>query len=144
MLGLATFGSWRETMTKRTWIGVVVLAGVMLTGAGAFAGYKFSSAPSISPTFAVGIMGSARATADTNAYLGCTLGGTTSGSTANGFCQITDSTGASKTCSFSSASIAQAVASMTANSAVRLFFDSAGNCTQVVIDNYSFYLPITP
>jgi len=115
-----------------------------LTGAGAYAGYKSGVAPSISPTFAVAIMGSTRATPDTNAYVGCTLGGTTSGAASNGFCMIADATGASKVCSFSSASIAQAVAAMTANSAVRLFFDSAGNCTQVLIDNYSFYLPITP
>jgi hypothetical protein len=131
-------------MTKRMWIGIAALAGVMLTGAGAFAGYKFSSAPSISPTFAVGIMGSARATADSNAYIGCTLQGTTGGASSNGFCMIADAAGTSKTCSFSSASIAQAVASMTANSAVRMWFDAAGNCTQVAIDNYSWYLPITP
>src|SRR5438067_1310136 len=36
-LALAAFGHWRETMTKRMWLGGVVLAGVLLTGAGAYA-----------------------------------------------------------------------------------------------------------
>src|SRR5439155_972531 len=101
-------------------------------GAGAYAGYKFSSPPSISPTFAVGIMGSARATADTTAYLGCTLGGTTSGSTANGFCQIADSSGASKVCSFSSASIAQAVGAMPASGVPAIAAPSGGRATPAV------------
>jgi hypothetical protein len=129
-------------MKKKTWISVAALAGVLMTGAGAFAGYKYSSAPVVTSTYAVGIMGSARATADSNAYAGCSLFG--SGTSASGYCQVVDSAGATKTCSFSSAGMVQAVASITPGSAIRLFFDASGNCTQIAIDTWSFYLPPTP
>jgi hypothetical protein len=128
---------------KKMWISTGIAAMVLLTGAGAYAGYKASSsAPSISPTFAVGVMGAARATADTNSYAGCSL--LNSGTSATGFCTIADATGATKTCSFSNPAMVQAVASITPSSAIRLFFDASGNCTQLYIDTYSFYLPATP
>jgi hypothetical protein len=128
---------------KKTWISGGIVALVLLSGAGAYAGYKASiGAPSISPTFAVGVMGAARATADTNSYAGCSL--LNSGTSTIGFCTIADATGATKTCSFSNPGMAQAVASITPNSAIRLFFDASGACTQLYIDTYSFYLPATP
>lgn len=128
---------------KKTWIKAGIAAAVLCSGAAAYAGYKASiSAPSISPTFAVGIMGAARATADTNSYAGCSV--LNSGTSSLGFCTIADATGATKTCSFSNAAMVQAVASITPNSAIRLFFDASGNCTQLYIDTYSFYLPATP
>jgi hypothetical protein len=128
---------------KKTWISAGIVATVLLSGAGAYAGYKASSgAPSLSPTFAVGVMGAARATSDTNSYAGCSL--LNSGTSAIGFCTIADATGATKTCSFSNPGMVQAVASITPGSAIRLFFDASGNCTQVYIDTYSFYLPPTP
>lgn len=128
---------------KKTWISGGIVALVLLSGAGAYAGYKASiGAPSISPTFAVGVMGAARATADSNSYAGCSL--LNSGTSTIGFCTIADATGATKTCSFSNPGMAQAVASITPNSAIRLFFDASGACTQLYIDTYSFYLPATP
>lgn len=128
---------------KKTLISTGVAAAVFLAAAGAYAGYKASiGAPSISPTFAVGVAGAARATADTNSYAGCSL--LNSGTSTIGFCTIADATGATKTCSFSNPGMVQAVASITPNSAIRLFFDASGNCTQLYIDTYSFYLPATP
>jgi hypothetical protein len=128
---------------KKILVSTGVAATVLLTAAGAYAGYKASSgAPSISPTFAVGVMGAARATTDTNSYAGCSV--LNSGTSAMGFCTIADATGATKTCSFSNPAMVQAVASITPNSAIRLFFDASGNCTQLYIDTYSFYLPATP
>ena len=128
---------------KKTWISGGIVALVLLSGAGAYAGYKASiGAPSISSTFAVGVMGAARATADSNSYAGCSL--LNSGTSTIGFCTIADATGATKTCSFSNPGMAQAVASITPNSAIRLFFDASGACTQLYIDTYSFYLPATP
>ena len=128
---------------KKTWISGGIVALVLLSGAGAYAGYKASiGAPSISPTFAVGVMGAARATADSNSYAGYSL--LNSGTSTIGFCTIADATGATKTCSFSNPGMTQAVASITPNSAIRLFFDASGACTQLYIDTYSFYLPATP
>ena len=128
---------------KKILVSAGVAATMLLTAAGAYAGYKATSgAPSISPTFAVGIMGAARATADTNSYAGCSI--LNSGTSSIGFCTIADATGATKTCSFSNPGMVQAVASITPNSAIRLFFDASGNCTQLYIDTYSFYLPATP
>ena len=128
---------------KKILLSTGIAATVFLTAAGAYAGYKASSgAPSISPTFAVGIMGAARATADSNASAGCSV--LNSGTSSMGFCTIVDATGATKTCSFSNAAMVQAVASITPNSAIRMFFDASGNCTQIYIDTYSFYLPVTP
>lgn len=130
-------------MKTTTWIGGALAAAVLLSGAGAYAGYKASGgAPSVSASFAVGVMGAARATADTTGYAGCSL--LNSGTTPLGFCTITDATGSSKTCSFSNPAMVQAVASITPNSAIRLFFDASGACTQLYIDTYSFYLPATP
>lgn len=128
---------------KKMWISGGIAALVLLSGAGAYAGYKASmGAPSISSTFAVGVMGAARATPDSNSYAGCSL--LNSGSSTLGFCTIADATGATKTCSFSNPAMAAAVASITPDSAIRLFFDASGNCTQLYIDTYSFYLPATP
>ncbi|HEX8111987.1 MAG TPA: hypothetical protein VF516_29850 [Kofleriaceae bacterium] len=128
---------------KKMWISGGIVAAVLLSGAGAYAGYKASiGAPSISSTFAVGVMGAARATSDSNSYAGCSL--LNSGTTTLGFCTVADATGATKTCSFSNPAMAQAVASITPDSAIRLFFDASGNCTQLYVDTYSFYLPATP
>lgn len=128
---------------KKMWISGGIVTAVLLSGAGAYAGYKASiGAPSISSTFAVGVMGATRATPDGNSYAGCSL--LNSGTTTLGFCTIADAAGATKTCSFSNPAMAQAVASITPDSAIRLFFDASGNCTQLYIDTYSFYLPATP
>lgn len=128
---------------KKTWISAGIAATVILSGAAAYAGYKASSgAPSIGASFAVGVMGAARATADTNSYAGCSL--VNSGTSTIGFCTIADATGATKTCSFSNPGMVNAVTSITPGSAIRLFYDASGTCTQIYIDTYSFYLPATP
>lgn len=128
---------------KKMWIYAGIAAMVLLSGAGAYAGYKFNSgAPSLSPTYASGAMGAARATADSNSYAGCSLFNV--GTSTQGFCTLADATGATKTCSFNNPAMVQAVASITPDSAIRLFFDASGNCTQIYIDTYSFYLTATP
>ena len=129
----------------RKQIGILAaVAAVMCASAGAYAGYKYSSGtPSITATSAIAVLGSTRASADNTAYAGCTIRGTSTGSSI-GWCDFVDATGASKSCSFSDPSMLQAVTAMTPYSAVRAFFNASGTCTSLYIDNYSFYLPLTP
>src|SRR5262249_60637229 len=82
-------GPEQENSMKKMWISGGIAALVLLSGAGAYAGYKASiGAPSISSTFAVGVMGAARATPDGNSYAGCSL--LNSGTSTLGFCTIAD------------------------------------------------------
>lgn len=120
-----------------------VATAMIFSAAGVYAGQKFTVTTSVSPTFAIAGMGDTRASADATASVGCTVA-----SIAANFpiamCSITDPSGATKMCFSSDPSVIQAASSFTANSTLRLLFDASGNCTQVYVDNYSAYRPITP
>jgi hypothetical protein len=129
-------------MKKR--IGILAVVAGVLGASAAYAGYKsVGSTPSITATSAVAILGPTRASADNTAYAGCTIRGTSTGSNI-GWCDFVDASGVSKTCSFSDPAMIQVVTAMTPYSAVRAFFNASGTCTSLYVDNYSFYLPLTP
>jgi hypothetical protein len=128
----------------RKQIGIVAAVAGVLCASAAYAGYQYAGGtPSITSTSAIAILGSTRASADNTAYAGCTVRGTSTGSSI-GWCDFVDAGGTSKTCSFSDPAMIQAVTAMTPYSAVRAFFTASGTCTSLYIDNYSFYLPLTP
>jgi len=128
---------------KKTWMIGAIAAAVMCSAVGAYAGLKVNSPAMVSPTFAIAGMSDTRASNDVNADVGCTVAHIAANAII-AFCSISDATGATKTCVSSDPTMIQSVASITANSTIRMIFDASGNCTQLYIDNYSAYRPITP
>jgi hypothetical protein len=125
---------------------VLALVGV---GGSVLAGQKTESTVSITvgatSSTASGALGTARASADTNQMISCTITGLTTANNVN--CSARDAAGNFLSCTANSgaAFLAEAVGGIGPNS--RLYFvveNATGKCTQINSTNGSQYKPVVP
>lgn len=125
-------------MSKKKWA-VGGIAGALLTWTlYAAAGHKQNDEVSVGANWGSGSLGSARASSDSNQYIGCQSYGT------YGWCHAADAFNNTKACFWSSAQHAAAVHSIGPQSYLYFSVDSGGNCEYIYVSNYSFFLPATP
>jgi hypothetical protein len=106
------------------------------------AGYKDCSTcenVSVTSTEAAGSMGGARASSDSNEYIGCMLD-MFNGSGSEAICVARDSNDNFVLCSSTNSGIMQAVSSITPISYI-IFTISNGTCTNLTVYNYSYFVP---
>lgn len=96
--------------------------------------------------YANGSVGSARASADNNQYIGCYISVTSGGSSSVISCNATNSANVSISCNKSnpSAAMLQAVASVSESSYIYFTLDASGYCSVVQVTNSSSNRPMTP
>src|SRR5437016_13553836 len=104
------------------------VAALLLAGgaATALAGAKYQSPVTIGSSYAYGSMADARASADSNQFIGCVVTGGSNGT--GGYCYAVDSTGTFKMCSVPSAAaptMLPALESMGSQSYVYFSFDTS-------------------
>jgi hypothetical protein len=136
-------------MTRRTKtlaLATLVACGVGLGGAAVRAGYKIENDVNVttSPTFrsGSGSVGTARASADGNEQIGCSVESTIGGVFAR--CKARTAAGVYLECTSGAAPIVQAAAAI--GSASRLYFTEnlMGGCTGLQVDNESNWKPMVP
>jgi hypothetical protein len=91
---------------------------------------------------ASGQLGAARASADVNQYLGCSVtwnNGVTSAS-----CYARNAAMQSAGCSSTSPSFIALVQALPAHGFIRLNWDASGACAYLSVSNYSYNLPMSP
>jgi len=94
-------------------VAILLGLGVVAGATHALAGRKLPNTVVINGNNFAGTPGDARASADTQQYIGCVIGGNSQGFT--GFCAAKNSAGVTKTCAFNSTGgFGQAVASISA------------------------------
>jgi hypothetical protein len=123
-------------MTRVRQVVLIVLAlcgSVSDAGAGA----KWSNTVYISGTSASGGLGSARASSDSNQYIGCET------IVNYGYCYVQDASGTSRSCAFGSAMV-PLVMTITESSYLYFSWDTSGNCNYLHVENASALLPLTP
>lgn len=118
-------------------LGAVALMGTLAVSSRSDAGLKgTNSVVSIntSSRTATGSLGLARNSSNSTEYIGCGMD-----SPGNAFCTARDSGGTTVSCSTTSSSFREVLKSMNGDSFVSFSWDSAGACTRVYVDNYSFW-----
>jgi hypothetical protein len=127
-------------MQAMTWMKAVV-AVTVLAGAGAFAGERLIL-PVVIDTVnrkAEGAIGSARNSADTVQYLGCSVSATTTGTSIQ--CVARNAAGTQVQCNTSSPNLINAALSIQTDNYLRFDWDATGACTAITLHKYSFYEP---
>jgi hypothetical protein len=127
--------------------GFLAIAGLLVvSGARGGTQYGFSGTyVNTSSRYAYGQAGSARASSNSNEYLGCVT--YVSGTALSGYCRASDPSGNAAYCYFPSsgaAQFAQAAATASVNSYYYFSWDTNSNCTFLEVDNTSYWLPLTP
>jgi hypothetical protein len=109
----------------------------------AHAGFKSSFGVTTDPVsrYANGTMGSARASADAVQYMSCYA---TYASSAGAFCVARDAAGTTVSCFTSDPNKVAIVSAMTSYSYVYFSYDASGTCTQILVQNSSYYPPMVP
>jgi len=117
---------------------VAVLSAGLLLESQAFAGLSSTLTVQVGSNYAAGALRSARASADTVEFIGCTLSPYQSSNYV--YCQATNSAGQSYYCINSSAPDVWAATLASMNSASYLYFygDASHHCTGIYIEPYSF------
>jgi hypothetical protein len=127
-------------MQAMTWMKAVVAVAV-LAGSGAFAGERLIL-PVVVDTVgrkAEGAIGSARNSADTVQYLGCSVSATTVGTSIQ--CVARNAAGTQVQCNSSSPNLITAALSIQTDDYLRFDWDATGTCTAITLHKYSFYEP---
>jgi hypothetical protein len=112
---------------------------ILLVGV-AQAGYKFSAPVRISSANAYGNMAAARGSSDSKQYIGCDATVDSEGGVMVG-CQARDSNGNTASCSSTNAAFLPVVQMVNGDSFVSFDWDSHGFCTEIHVDNHSYYAP---
>jgi hypothetical protein len=114
----------------------------------AVAGLKLSQPVQVFTTGtkgATGSLGSARASSDSTAYIGCEVDGSTiTTQTLTMECFASDAAGNFVTCGSSNPIYVTTASAMTANSRVTFYADANGNCIDLYVTNGSYNAPVTP
>lgn len=87
---------------------------------------------------AIGVLASARKSADSVQYIGCQLS-QGAGLPGSMYCSATDAAGTVVACVSSDPGLVHAVGAIHEDSSLLFYWDKAGMCTQLVIANYSSY-----
>ena len=122
---------------------IAVIVGIGLLGAGThvLAGARLTSNVVVTSTMFSGSIAQARASSDSRQQIGCSLTANTAGGSFGG-CSAMDAAGNTKSCTFDSRvmpQFAQAVAIMSSNSFISVWFNPDGTCSGVRISNASTY-----
>jgi len=130
-------------MKKLLWTSTMI-AGVLVATT-AWAGYRASSPVGVSTTsrFATGALGSARNSADSTQYIGCSLY-STSTSEVRAYCYAVDSAGTAGNCVTSDPHLVQIAAAVNGESYIMFQWDAAGNCIAIQRSELSFFPPKLP
>lgn len=114
----------------KTFIACAVLGALALTPIIATAGLKSSATVSITSTKFSGNLADVRNSADGVQYIGCQIGSEYS------YCSARNAAGSSVMCSSSNPGVMAAIAAITPNSHLEVYF-SAGSCTTVWVRTMS-------
>jgi hypothetical protein len=137
-----------DRMKKRTVrVGLGIGAGIflglslLLAGARVYAGVKSARGVAIDTTnrTAQGVLADARASTDAKQAIGC-LAKWTSAGTVAGNCTAANAS-ASVLCTFSSATLGQAVAAINGDSNLTFAWDANNSCTSISVQNSSVWAP---
>jgi hypothetical protein len=127
-------------MRKHKVLFALAFAAVLATGTTALAGYKavWPVFINLSSRYAQGSLGSARNSADSNQFIGCTL--------QPGFvyCGAVDANRNSLNCTSSTPSFVALVQSLGDEGALAFTADASGNCTSIIVYTYSYWEPKQP
>ena len=120
---------------------------VLAMAGGTFAGAKYALPVEVGDTWFYGSMGSARSSADSSQYIGCSLG--TSGTSVYASCAArgrnSEGVYQYKSCSSTNANHVEVVKSVGPMSALDVSMDAVtGACRHISITNYSYYAPMVP
>ena len=118
---------------------LAVAVGVLAAGT-AWAGTRYSANVSVNVTGrqASGAMGTAYNSPDTNQYIGCWVTSYSTGTTSVN-CAARDAAGMNGWCVTSSAELVKVALSINSESHVRFNWDEGGNCTQLAVNNFSYW-----
>lgn len=125
-------------MTKKL---AILGFGVLLAATAAQAGTRFALYVSVGSTYAYGSIGSARGSADSLQYIGCSTLATAGIEYAT--CYARDISGTYGTCRTYDAKMIRAVATIGSDSTVE-FHWSGSSCTYIAVQNDSRYSPRQP
>jgi hypothetical protein len=139
------------TRTKLKW-GAFAIVGALAGGAclisvqkEAAAGYKTTAAVDINTTarWAHGSIGSARNSSSGLEYIGCSTYYSTLGGSLSTFCQarMAGSSPPIGTCTTTNSTLVEQGRSINGDSYIEFEWDASGQCTSIMVDNFSNYAP---
>ncbi|MEQ1512809.1 MAG: hypothetical protein ABL934_09040 [Lysobacteraceae bacterium] len=131
-------------MNTRRLMATLCTAALFASSGLVMAGLRFTSEVYVSDAFrgAGGSMTDARGSADSRQFIGCYHYYDSLGATPYlGFCQATNSTGLTRSCSTTNSAIVQSIRSISAESNISFSWYADGTCRYVVVDNNSYYKP---
>jgi hypothetical protein len=120
-----------------------VIATLISISPPAHAGFKGNLNVTADPVnrFANGAIGSVRNSADASQYIYCYA---THATSANAFCVARDIAGTAVSCFTTDPNKVALVSAMTSYSYIYFSFDTSGTCTQLLVENASYYPPMVP
>lgn len=133
----------KKTLSVCVLASAVTLAALFGLSGHAQAGARASYAIFIdnAARMAQGTLATVRKSADTLAYIGCKVTGTSTGSVTTS-CSARNAAGnLSVSCTSASPQIASAAAAINGDSFLRFYWNSSNQCTQVEVENNSAYEP---
>ncbi|NMO23325.1 hypothetical protein HPC49_50480 [Pyxidicoccus fallax] len=119
--------------------------GALLAGTAAWAGYTATYYVTVNTTTrtAFGSLANARASADTQQLISCSVHAFNSGSSGV-TCEAQDANGVNAYCTSSAAAMVNAVASISGDAYLLFKYDTNGTCTYLYVSNASSYAPRQP
>lgn len=119
--------------------------GALLASTAAWAGFKSTYYADVDTTgrYAYGSYGSARGSADSLQYIGCSVQGFSSGSS-RVICEAQNASGVSAFCSSTVPALVTAATSQSGDSYIFFTWDENGDCTYLYVSNTSNYAPRQP
>lgn len=130
--------------TLKAIVSVLICAAGAMVASSSSAGYKYNLEVNVSSTTGQGVLGAARASADSTQYIGCTVVSyATGGST--GYCYARNSAGTSISCQTTNASLIHLI--QTLNGQSQLYFyvpTGTSTCSQINVYQLSYNTPSTP
>src|ERR1043165_3759838 len=131
----------KESSMLRRVLSVLAIATLVSVAPLAHAGFKAGFGVTVDQVngYANGALGTARNSADSNEYLDCYA---TYGTGPAAYCAARDAAGYVVGCFTSDPNKVAALSSITSNSYISFSFDSSGTCTELAIENTSYYPPM--
>jgi hypothetical protein len=127
---------------------LVILSILAGTASTPFAGVRNVTNVTVNTTsmYAAGSIGTARNSADTVQYIGCTvtLSRAGSGNAPWAFCAARSTSGSYATCATEDATLVSQIQSIHPNSYIYFNFNNAGDCLSIGTSNFSYYEPVAP
>lgn len=130
---------YRRWAMRKGFLTAMVALGMAATTATALAGLKINSTVTVNTTsrYATGALGSARNSADSVQYIGCSV--TDSAGSAFVSCSARNSAGRFASCTSSDVGKVSAASSINSDSYIYFRYDSSGVCTYLSVSTFSYY-----